>query len=107
MTIDDKGYLYCDCCQHEIVGQFLNGKLIIKTRRHGIKHVATIDINTVFPGYALLKIGMQPVEIKNRRPDRPKAVPQPTKPGGTTAKRAGSPLDIPAGCVGRDVPIKI
>ena len=37
--------IYCDCCGTEKLAQVVGDNLIIKDRRHGIKHVAVISIS--------------------------------------------------------------
>ena len=37
--------IYCDCCGTEKLAQVVGDNLVIKDRRHGIKHVAVIPIS--------------------------------------------------------------
>lgn len=36
--------IYCDCCNSEKLAEIVGENLVIKDRRHGIKHVAVIPI---------------------------------------------------------------
>ena len=36
--------VYCDCCGSEKLAEIHGGKLVIRDRRHGQKHVAVIPI---------------------------------------------------------------
>ena len=37
--------IYCDCCGTEKMAEIVGDNLIIKDRRHGVKHVAVIPIS--------------------------------------------------------------
>ena len=39
--------VYCDCCGTEKLAQVVGDNLVIKDRRHGVKHVAVIPISVL------------------------------------------------------------
>lgn len=40
----DGNVIYCDCCGTEKLAEVVGDNLVIKDRRHGVKHVAVISI---------------------------------------------------------------
>ena len=41
---DTREPIYCDCCGKEVLAWRVNGKIIVKDRRHGEKHTLSLDI---------------------------------------------------------------
>jgi len=39
--------IYCDCCGTEKLAQIVGENLVIKDRRHGVKHVVVIPISAL------------------------------------------------------------
>ena len=42
--ISSTGAIYCDCCGTEKVAEIVGDNLVIKARRHGVKHVAVVPL---------------------------------------------------------------